>query len=194
MGLYVKHSLVMDILQQMDNRFKLNRLGISNSSNKLNFSFTVHDEKDRNFRDQLGVTFRITIQTEQELSYAKNLNSFYLAEIKPFLEKNKNSFKHLPEPFNRFFFLNGVTTSWMCGKTIHNTQLSHWVSTHYPEGNNFLNVLWTPQEYGHVSHFRTSLKDLHERNISITDLKFDINYYLCYYKPLVKKFNSQILF
>ena len=63
----------------------------------------------------------------------------------------------------------------MCGKTVHNTHMSEWVSNHYPEAkkNNFRNVVWTHHEFGHLSHFRTSLKDLHERNVSISNINFD---------------------
>lgn len=186
MALYVKHKLIADMFQKLDEYFKLNQ---TNSTNSL--IINIQDKTDRNFRGQLGVEYNVLIKTKQEFQHAKNLNKFYWYAIKPFLDRNKNILEKLPESFNRFYLLNGVTTSWMCGKTIHHTQSTHWVSTHYPEGNNFENVLWTPHEYGHVSHFRSSLKDLHERNISITDFKFDINYFLCYFKPMIKKLYSK---
>lgn len=190
MGLYVKHKLMDDLFNKLDEYFKSNQT--NSTALAPPFILSVEDKKDKNFRGHLGVKFNVVLKTKEELSYAQNLNKLYSREIRPFLERNKNVLKHVPESFNRFYLLNGATTAWMCGKTIHHTLSSHWVSTHYPEGNNFENVLWTPQEYGHVSHFRTSLKDLHERNVSIVDFKFDLNYFLCYFKPLMKKLYAKI--
>ena len=187
MALYVKKNLIVELFKTLDSYFKSNIKRKSNES----FIFSLEDKNDRNFRGGLGVKFNVLIEKNYDFEYAKNLNDLYSTEIKPFLDRNEKVLNELPEPFNRLYLLNGPTTSWMCGKTIHSSQSSHWVSTHYPEGNNFQNVLWTPQEYGHVSHFRSSLKDLHERNISISDFKFDVNYFLCYYKPLVKKLYSK---
>lgn len=182
MGLYLKHKVVDLIFNEINEFIKLDI--------KLNgsYSFSIEDKNDTNFRGTSGVKFNLIINNDKELKYAENLLFIYKSVIRPFLVKNKSILNKLPEPFNRFFFMNGPTTGWMCGKTIHHTQLSHWVSTHYPEGNNFLNVIWTPHHLGHISHFRTSLKDLHERNISISDFNFDLNYYLCYFKPLIQNF------
>jgi len=166
MALYVRNNLMSEFFNNLDNFIKSTLKWETNSS----FIFSIEDKNDKNFRGQLGVKFNVLIKDSQDFLYAKNLNHLYSTEIKPFLNKNENLLKQLPEPFNRFYLLNGPTTSWMCGKTIHSTHSSVWVSTHYPEGNGFLNVLWTPQ---------------------ITDFKLDVNYFLCYYKPLIKKLYSK---
>ena len=187
MTLFLKNSVVDDIFTKLDDYLKLN--------DKLTIhSFNITDLNDHNQRGEVGVSFNLLISNEAEYLYANFLNQFYHKEVKPFLIKNKQVFDMLPEVFSRFYLVNNDTTSWMCGKTVHNTQLSHWVSNHYPEGNNFLNLVWTQHEYGHLSHFRTSLKDLHNRNISIRHLNFDLNYFLCYFKPIVQELNFKIKF
>ncbi len=60
--------------------------------------------------------------------------------------------------------------------------------THYPVGS-FDQMLWTPEDLTYVSHFRESLKDIHLRNISISFMNFDYNYFVCYFVPLVQKMN-----
>ena len=72
--------------------------------------------------------------------------------------------------------------------------MSHWVSNHYPEGNNFLNLVWTNHEYGHLSHFRRSYFDKSDelnKEYKIKQLYFDFNYFNNYFKPiLVNLFNK----
>lgn len=77
------------------------------------------------------------------------------------------------------------------GKSIHDTRSTVEVMTHYPVGH-FNDMLWTPHNLSYVSHFRGSLKDIHLRNISIANLNFDYNYFVCYFVPLIKKFGIKI--
>ena len=131
MALFVKHHVMEMVFIELDKYLKTN-------DKFLKYSFNVTDPNDTNFRGKQGISFNVLIYSEEEYAYAKQLNNFYLSKVKPFLEKNEKKLSSLPEAFSRFYFLNGPTTGWMCGKTIHNTQMSHWVSNHYPEGNNFL--------------------------------------------------------
>ena len=184
MGIYLNHELFEAVIERF--------LNSTNNQTGGNYSFNVDYPNDINFKGDRGLNFNVVVKNEAEHRYAKYLKEFYYEKIRPFLVSNNLS--ALPSQFNRFFLLTGESTTWMCGKTIHNTRSSHWVSTHYPEGNNFLNVLWTPIRYGFNSHFRSSLKDIHEKNISISDFKFDLNYFLCYFKPLSVKLGYKMRF
>ncbi len=187
MGLFVKHHVMDTVFNELEKYFKTNE-------KFTKYSFNITDPNDFNFRGKKGVSFNVLISSDEEYTYAKQLSSLYSTKVKPFILKNEKELNSMPEAFNRFYFLNGPTTGWMCGKTIHNTQMSHWVSNHYPEGNNFLNLVWTPHEYGHISHFRSSLKDLHERNISISHFNFDLNYFSCYFRTIAKELKYNIRF
>lgn len=189
MTLYLKHSTIRDLFNELNKYFKY--------SAKFNnsYSFELNDLNDVNQHGKKGVRFQVFIDNEGEHSYARALYDLYKKRVAPFLERNSKTFQDMPEVFSRLFLVGNRTTSWMCGKTIHNTQNVQFVSTHYPEGNNqFKNMVWTPQEYGHVSHFRSSLKDLNERNVSIYHIQFDLNYFNCYLKPICKKLNYGLIF
>jgi hypothetical protein len=188
MTLFVGHHLMEQIFTRLEQYLETNK------QFKDSVFFNITDPNDRNFRGKQSVSFNVYIQNEKDYEYAKRLNELYKLKLKPFLENNLNVLKELPEPFSRLFFINGPTTSWMCGKTVHHSHMSHWVSNHYPEGNNFLNLVWTNHEYGHLSHFRTSLKDMHERNVSISNLNFDFNYFSCYFKHIAKELNYNIIY
>ncbi len=96
------------------------------------------------------------------------------------------------ENFAWLFYLNSFSSPILhTGKSIHDTRSTVEVMIHYPIGN-FNDILWTPHSVSYVSHFRESLKDIHLRNISITDLHFDYNYFVCYFIPLVRKLNFSL--
>ena len=63
--------------------------------------------------------------------------------------------------------------------------------THYPVGP-FNDMMWINHDVSYLSHFRESLKDIHEKNITITDLKFDYNYFICFFIPLVKELKDRL--
>lgn len=134
MTLYFGHDLMEQIFNKLNEYFKLNK------QFKI-IVLNITDPNDVNFYGRKPVSFNVSITSENDYEYAKRLNDLYVKKIKPFLERNRNVIKQLPEPFSRLFFVNGPTTTWMCGKTVHNTQMSVWVSTHYPEGNDFKNTV-----------------------------------------------------
>lgn len=69
--------------------------------------------------------------------------------------------------------------------------------THYAlEQTELANTLSTPHDFSYLSHFREGIpaKDINSRNVSITDLKFDYNYFACYFIPVIKKLESSFNF
>ena len=187
MGVYLKQQTIDIFFLQLEK--SLINSSISNDSdNKI---FNVKDTSDTNSNNEI-VDFNVTINNRDELIYAQYLLNLYLTVIKPFYAQNRVSLaKNVPENFNRFFFLLGPSTTWFCGKTIHNTLLTHSLSTHYPEPMEGLE--WMAIEEGHVSHFRKAY-NLNWKDKSILEFKFDINYFLCYFKPVVKKLNFNLTF
>ena len=188
MTLYIKDYTIINLFNELDLYFR------NNSDFNDKYSFELTDPNDINQHGKKGVSFNVLIEDKKQHLYAKSIYDLYKKEIEPFMKRNQKIINKMPEVFSRLFLVGNETTSWMCGKTIHHTQNPLWVSNHYPEGNNFKNLIWTQQEYGQVSHFRTSLKDLNERNISIHHFNFDLNYFLCYFKPISKKLNYNLVF
>ena len=126
----------------------------------------------------------------KELAYARHLLEIHELFIAPMYTQNADTMRALPEPFNRLFMLMGASTSWFCGKTIHNTLLSNTVGNHYADAGEVPTV---PMELGHNSHFR-KLYNIDNKPKSISEFYFDLNYFLCYYKPIVKRLNLTLVY
>ena len=100
----------------------------------------------------------------------------------------------ISEPFNRHFYLKGKKTVGLWGKTIHNTLLTETLNHHMPFKVTKDSIITVPHENGHVSHFRgKNYLDLRDQ-ISITELHFDLDYFFCYYKPILRKIINGINF
>jgi len=183
MSFFVNYHLTDEIFSKLNAFFKVNK------KFKQIVSFNVTDPNDD------GLWFNILIQKETDYEYARKLTHLYLKQLKPFLDLNKNVIKQMPEPFSRLFFINGENAYKFCGKTVHNTQISDWVTTHYPGEINYKYTVWIKYEYGYISHFRKSLKhNMHEKNISISDFNFDFNYFSCYFKHIAKQLNYKLVY
>ena len=76
------------------------------------------------------------------------------------------------------------------GKSIHNTYIAHSVNTHY--GYPLINMKNIPIKEGHVSHFRKDY-NIYWDDKSVMDFQFDLNYFLCYFKPIAKKFSIKLI-
>ena len=159
-------------------------------SNYVNSNITMNSYKIMITDDSSKKNFNITIKTQKEHLYAKYLYNLFTKIIKPFYKKNAKSLNQISESFNRLFFLIGPSTTWMCGKTIHNTLLTKTLSTHYPEP--FI-AEYISIENGHSSHFRKEY-NINWADKSITDFNFDLNYFLCYFKPILKRLNFDIIY
>ncbi len=88
------------------------------------------------------------------------------------------------------FFYFKLTQNNIKGKTIHNTYLAHSVNTHY--GYPLTNMKTIRIEEGHVSHFRKDY-NIYWNDKSVMDFQFDINYFICYFKPISKKFSINFI-
>ena len=171
MGIYLDEKLA--------NQF-FNKLRESLNLFKTMKKFTLNIEFDPSYKP----TLNITISNEAEYNYAKKLFDKYENIV---LGANPQRFK-IPEMFNRFFYIDEDTTNWMCGKTIHNTDNTHRVSTHYPiTHKNFRMVNF---KYGHVAHFKDYfihlLKKISLRSVPIFSVKFDYFYFKCIFNPIFK--------
>lgn len=186
-AIYMKNKTMNVAFKQLGKLFR------NISSNETNFPYSVRviERDEKNNRGGQMLNFSIVIKNKNELDYAKYLYNLFKSFVKPFYLKNELSLKKLHEPFARFFYLLGPSTTWFCGKTIHNTYLSQALDTHYPKNlNNFKTI---PIESGYVSHFRSDY-NIYWNDKSIMDFQFDLNYFLCYFKPIAKKFKFEINF
>jgi len=173
MGVYMKQTTMDLIFDQID---KLTNFSTS--------SIRIYDKNELNYYKQI-LDFNITINSIQDYEYAKYLYDVYKTVLKPFYMKNKDKLKQIPESYNRLFYLLGPSTTWFCGKTIHNTLITESLTTHYPQS--FDSVTTIPIEQGFSSHFRKDY-NLNWNEKSIKEFRFDLNYFLCYYKPILNKF------
>jgi hypothetical protein len=184
-GIYMKEK-TMNVL--FDSLGKLLSAPSLSLETNISLSFNIKEEDEKNNRNggQL-LNFNMTIKNRNEYLYAQYLYKLYTQIMKPFYEQNQIELKKIYEPFSRLFYLLGPSTTWFCGKTIHNTFLAEHVTTHYPN-HPYTGMMFVPIEKGHVSHFRNGY-NIYWNDKSIMDLQFDLNYFLCYLKPISKKFD-----
>ena len=173
-ALYLKITLIEDFFQQL-------KIILKKKDLKLPYLFKVVDKLDK-----LSIVFKISNLNEH--NYALNLLNIYKSLIEPLKTKSRSISDLISEAFNRHFYL-----SFLGGKTIHNTLLTKYLAHHFPLPftEAVYPVIVIPNEYGHVSHFRRDYKKYFPnatRAFSITELHFDFNYFFCYYKPILEKF------
>jgi hypothetical protein len=117
--------------------------------------------------------FKLEIKNEDELAYAKYLSELYKKIIKPFYGNNSGVLASMSEPFNRLFYIVEKVDS----KPVINTNLPL-------DG---MKTSLITKDLGHLSFFRKEYV-LNFETMSISEFHFDMNYFFCFYLPMIKKF------
>jgi hypothetical protein len=117
--------------------------------------------------------FKLEIKNEDELAYAKYLSDLYKKIIKPFYGNNSKVLDKMSEPFNRLFYIVEKVDS----KPVINTNLPI-------DG---MKTSLITKDLGHLSFFRKEYV-LNFETMSISEFYFDMNYFFCFYLPMIKKF------
>jgi hypothetical protein len=172
------------------------------SSSTINYTLTATDLKSTGE----NVTFVFEIKSQNDLVYAQSLLKVYKNVLKPFIDEFDLS-AVTGGSFDRFFYVGGALSRFAVGKTAHDTRSTFAMFIHYaklylnttvPEqpivdfSRN--NSLWhmhehVPWQLGHSSHFRRKYEYVgkHYRNASIQELKLDLNYFDCFFKPVMAR-------
>ena len=147
-------------------------------------SVLVKDEEQSNFLKR-DIIYNFTMSNMTEFDYGLNLTKFYTSSIKPYIQNKKQIIENkIHSTHFRFFYFHGKSVEYYWGKTMHNTMKTLYLSHHYPIDSSSGSAQ-IPQDIGHVSHFRYRYV-FNSAPISITDLKFDLNYFACFFKPNLK--------
>lgn len=152
--------------------------------------------------DVVNVSF--TIQSKTEFDYAKQLEKVYREVVFPYLDKHKQKIENNALDYDRLFFISGLPNDTAHGKSIHDTSytldLSHHYIDHRIVGNYTVDYnLDYPEryqiityDYGHFSHFRHKPKYRYLPQLSIKTLHLDLNYFICYFKPILNAFDQKL--
>ena len=183
MSYYIKNPVLKDIFKSIESYF---------NSKEFNKSSAVHVIKAYDSMpasaQHTPYNFSFLIKNEYELSYAKNLLFIYRNYLEKYLDKLPGKYFDDPDKFNRIFYVAGPITSHYCGKTAYHTNEAFDFTVHYPEDNN---MHWVDYDLGQNSHFRRAYL-FNLVNMSITELVLDMNYFSCYYKPMLKYLTNLI--
>lgn len=153
--------------------------------NKDQTDLILEIKQDEGKQDLEPFNFIFSIKNLKELNYAKNLYKLYFNIIKPFRELFNKEIQKYVEKFDRLFVLIEDQDKVGYGKTIHNTQVSFDLTLHQPLDRPFWKV---PLKYGYLSHFRDYYQPtINQEPISILNIQFDLNYFDCYFKPIMKE-------
>ena len=179
MGIFMKMRLIDYLFQQYE--LLINSNSYKNEI-KYPYSFRVIDALD-------GIDFNCKISDKNEHDYALYLLNIYKTLLQPLKKKFDSISDLISEAFNRHFYLKGQSTNWLFGKTVHNTKLTNTLTHHYPSSFTKDSIAEIPIQLGHLSHFRRTIKNYldFKNDVSITELHFDLDYFFCYYKPILKK-------
>jgi hypothetical protein len=176
-------------------------------SAEINYTLSATDFNSTNE----NVTFVFTIRSQKELIYAAGLLRVYKNVIKPFIDDFEYR-KITGSGYDRFFYVGGKSSSFACGKTVHDTRTTFDLSIHYVE--NYLNrtvpnrplierdkskywlmINYVSFQHGHSSHFRKKYSHLseHFKEVAIQELQLDLNYLDCFFKPVMEKLRRSSL-
>ena len=196
MSYYLKNRILKDIFDAFETVFYSNstvsnytlestpnnsNTSISNNTNPYLYIINVKDSQGSN-NGHTPYDYSFTIQNEKELSYAKSLLFIYRNYLEKYFDNETTKYFKHKDKFNRLFYLGGPITSIYWGKSIYHTEIAFDFAVHFPD-----EYIIHPVEYdlGQDSHFR---ENYHFRNIniSITELILDLNYFNCFFKPMLK--------
>jgi len=129
-----------------------------------------------------GANFVLSINNANEMIYARNILDYYENVVRPFLNKSSMGvFSHIPENFKRFYFFKTPLVQPQYGKSLINLDSASYSDPHRPNGK----VVELNEYY--MSHFRTRAI-LEMREVPITSVVFDFNYFFCYFQPIFENF------
>lgn len=144
--------------------------------------------------------FSITIKSHLELRYAINLLQIYKTYLRPYLDQNSALFLNHVQDFDRFFVLIGDVNTFFLGKTVHNTRSTLDMTIHFLQHFTYSNnsrielsrgiakrTFFIPNDLARLSHFRRTL-NFQNKEFPIDSFIFDLNYFNCYFKPILNKF------
>jgi hypothetical protein len=194
MGFYLKDRQVNQIIEKLESYF----LNITNSTNQIHKIIVNDSQPQSEYHNNYNFTF--IIKNQDEINYALNVCKIYRNLIQNFENKHKSELGTFSDRFHRFFYIGGILSSFACGKSIHNTDVSFDMNVHHPVSDiNYpeqAEISHINYNFGHLGHFRY-VNEFHKSNykeISITELILDLNYLNCYYKPMVEKSSKIRLF
>ena len=178
MAIYLSFESVEIIFKNFDDYFsKINYL----IGDKRNILIKFNDTSFQNY------TYHFLFSNQDDVNYVKNMIKVYKLLIRNFFISNKNILDKYSNQFNRYVYIAGDVTSHACGKTIHNTNLTWQLTTHYVIGSgaNFVGV-----NEGFDSHFRLEYSFQPNKTIRAKDIVLDFNYIYCYYRHVLKHFTN----
>ena len=199
-GYFIKNSLMHKIAEKFEDFF--------NSTAEFEFDkvyFIV--VIDNQTKSQQISNYTFTISNLYEFMYAKGLFQTYKSLIRPYLDQNKDLFSRHVDAFNRLFYITGEITDFSYGKSVHNTSSTFDITIHhankYVDENSFslskdkyylarsmAAYHSVPYDLGHLSHFRAYF---HWDFIpmSVLFLNIELNYFNCYFRPIVNRLASR---
>ena len=178
MGFYLKNKIVSKIFNEFEAYFN-SSLTYKTKSSFKHVIRVIDLEPDG--PEHFAYNYTFIISNKDELNYARNLLKFYKIYIKnKFNDANK---------FQRLFFIAGETTDWYCGKSSYHTEVALDFSVHYPDD---YDMRWVDFNIGHSSHFREKY-EFKAEYIPIREFILDLNYFSCFFKPMLKYFDLDLL-
>ena len=181
-GYFISLQMVGHIIGHISDFFKKNKF--NGSQIFINIS-----HNDSLLSEFLNNSCNIIILNQDEYEYALGLINIFNVIIKPYIEKNKKIIDTYSDRYQRIFVI--LKNQDTLGKTIHNTKSTFEFTLHNPLlylSNRPSFYSFIENEYGYLNHFRKTLSNI--ETISIRDLFLDLNFFNCFFLPIIKSFKN----
>lgn len=203
-GSYLFNNIIDELFESFKTELGKRNLTETSSVDESFLSFSVEAVKaDRVKEFNLDRALTFTVKGKQEFIYAMQLMRLYDNTIKPMLDLNRDLIKESIGDYERLFFVSGDLNDHVLGKSIHNTRRTMDIFLHFPISfikinektnkpwidydRNQPNDLVLPRNLAHLSHYRRHLNfDKQQSEVPFSVLNFDVNYFKCFFVPLVQ--------
>ena len=179
---FVSFQFVANVFDQISNYFASNLL-----KNGHKHSITVIHEESIGQNESKLVNFTIEIANKKEYDYTTSLISIFNSIIRVYVDDNKDIIHKYADRYLRLFLLFSESS---LAKTIHNTRSTFEFTVHQPyaylnKENNFYSHI--DYDNGYLHHFRRTYS-FNLKKLSISKFYLDLNYFNCYFKPIIESF------
>ncbi|RNA17357.1 hypothetical protein BpHYR1_038367 [Brachionus plicatilis] len=201
-GFYIKQRIADKIMKNLNN-FLVHDL---TKLNQTKFGFEILVKNSTVQTNDFQFDYKFKIESRFDYEYAKKLVLIYHTIIKPFLKKNGKILQKFSQHVDRLFMISGKVNNFAWGKSIHDTRRTFDMTVHhalefFDRGKSVLyndrfyldeahaKYYTLDYDYGHLSHFRSRIHFKFEP-MPINYLHVDLNYFNCYFKPILRKLSA----
>ncbi|CAF0819621.1 unnamed protein product [Brachionus calyciflorus] len=201
-GFFINNILLNNIIDHIE--VFLSNTTLTNNQSVFNYQIEIKEHKIPNGLTNQAFIFKI--ESKFDYDYARALVYLNKEVLQPYLRKYGHLIEKYAQNVDRFVMISGRANDFVYAKSTHDTRRSFDLTVHHPldyldsdklviyYDNNYLDeskaeYYSVDYNYGHLAHFRSHFS-FTLPPMPITFLNFDVNYFNCYFRPILKKLSE----